>query len=425
MNPVLVDVAYTGAFLAASPYFIYKMATTGKYRSGLTQRLGVLPARAGGDCIWVHGVSVGEVLAARGIVAGLETAFPGGEIAVSTTTNTGFEVALKNYPDKYLFYFPLDFSWAVGRAFRAVRPKAVVLMEMEVWPNFLHKASLLGVPVVVANGRITERAYGNYGRFRSLARTILGGVSLYLVQTETYAQRLIELGVPAERVKVTGSVKFDTLATDTDWERRARLRGEMGVGDGEVLLVGGSTHAGEEGALLETYRALKGGHPALRLLVVPRHRTRFEEVRALISGEGFGVFARSALAGGGRPKGGEVLLGDTMGELEALYEAADVAFVGGSLIRHGGQNILEPASKGKPVVFGPSMENFPDAMDLLLGEGAATQVRGEEQLGGAIEKYLEPSSAQKAGEAGRRSIIASKGATARTVGAIKEIIENN
>ncbi len=423
MNPILVDLAYAGAFLAASPYFAYKMATTGKYRSGLCQRLGLLPKRPGGRCIWVHGVSVGEVLAARGIVAGLESAFPGDEIAVSTTTNTGFEVARKNFPDKYVFYFPLDFSWAVSRAFGVVKPKAVILMEMEVWPNFLSRARRVGVPVVVANGRITERAYRNYRRVRPLAQSILGGVTLYLVQTQVYAERLVTLGVPGERVKVTGSVKFDTLSTESDAERRRRLREEMGVADGEVLLIGGSTHSGEEEALLEAYRALKGDNRRIRLLVVPRHKTRFEQVRDGIRAMGFEVFARSSIAGGARPKGDEVLLGDTMGELEALYEAADVAFVGGSLIPHGGQNILEPAAKGRPVVFGPSMENFPDAMKLLLDAGAASQVAGPAELSAAIAGYLDPAEAQRAGEAGRRAIEAAKGATARTVDAIAGTIE--
>lgn len=422
MNPYLLDVAYAGGFLAASPYFLYKMATTGKYRAGLSQRLGFVPRRTGADCIWLHGVSVGELLAARSIVAGLQKALPEVPLAVSTTTNTGYERALESYSGSHVFYYPLDFSWAVSRVFERIRPAIVVLMEMEVWPNFLSRACGRGVPVVVANGRITERGHRGYARFPRLARKMLSKVRLYLMQNELYAERLRSLGVPSGKVRVVGNVKFDTVSIDVDLSSRRALRREMGVGENEILIIGGSTHAGEEQALLASYSRLSRRDPRVRLLVVPRHRTRFEEVRRLIVSQGFEVFARSSLAGGGTPAGGEVLLGDTMGELERLYEAADIAFVGGSLIPHGGQNILEPAARGKPVVFGPSMENFPSAGELLLTAGAAVRIGGADELSEALAGFLDGPKAAAAGEAGRAAIIGSRGATARTVEAITSIM---
>ena len=421
MNPYLLDVAYAGGFLAASPYFLYKMATTGKYRAGLSQRLGFVPERTGAECIWLHGVSVGELLAARSIVAGLRKALPDVPLAVSTTTNTGHERALESYSDSHVFYYPLDFSWAVSRVFERIRPAMVVLMEMEVWPNFISRACARGVPVVVASGRITERAHRGYARFPRLVQKMLSKVDLYLMQNELYADRLRSLGVPREKVRVVGNVKFDTVSIDVDPSSRRALRSEMGVGENEILIIGGSTHAGEEQALLASYSHLRRRDPRLRLLVVPRHQTRFEEVRRLIVSQGFEVFARSSLAGGA-PAGGEVLLGDTMGELERLYEAADIAFVGGSLIPHGGQNILEPAAKGKPVVFGPSMENFPSAEELLLTAGAAVRIEGAGELGEALAGFLDGHKAAAAGEAGRAAVVGSKGATARTVEAITSIL---
>lgn len=425
MNPLLLDTFYAGALLASSPYFLYRMATTGKYRAGLLQRLGLIESRDGGGCFWVHGVSVGELLAARSIVDALESAFPGEETVISTTTNTGFEVAHRSYGDRFIFYFPLDFSWAVRSAFRKVRPRAVVLMEMEVWPNFLAIARSEGVPVVVANGRITEKAFRNYRRFGTLVRSMLSMVDMYLVQNETYARRLRELGVAPERVRVTGSVKFDTLSTDLDPARRRRLREEMGVSDADTLIIGGSTHEGEEAALLEAWRELAESNPRIRLLIVPRHRTRFAAVRSAVEAKGFDVFRRSELAGGGRPMGSEVLLGDTMGELEDLYEAADVAFVGGSLIPHGGQNILEPAARGVPVIFGPSMENFSEAGEMLVREGAAVRISGAGELVGALGGYLDKDRARRASEAARKAVLSAQGASAATVEAIKEVLENS
>jgi len=421
MNEVMLDLAYGAALAATSPYFLYKMATTGKYREGLIEKLGAVAPRSGGPSIWVHGVSVGEVLSARGLVAGLEAAFPGAEVVISTTTNTGQAVAKKTYPDRRTLYFPLDFSWAVKRAFAAVRPGVVILMELEIWPNFLSRAAALGVPVVVANGRITERSHGRFKRLGRFASDLLDKVTVYLVQNEIYAERLGDLGVPAAKIEVTGNIKFDTLSADLGARRALSMRGEMGVAVGETLIIGGSTHAGEEAALLDAYAALQARGRRVRLLVVPRHKERFEEVAALVASRGYGVFRRSGIARGDRPAGGEVLLGDTMGELEGLYEAADVAFVGGSLIPHGGQNIMEPAAKGKPVVFGPSVENFAGEAKMLLDAGAATQISGGAALADALSLYLDGAKARSAGAAGRDLVLRSKGAASRTVDRIKTI----
>lgn len=422
MNPILLDLLYAGALAAGSPFLIYKMAT-GKYRRGLGQRLGFVKEREGASsCIWVHGVSVGEVLASRGLVAELENAYPGMEVAVSTTTDTGQDVARGTFPGRPVFYWPLDFSRAVARAFRRIRPRAVVLMEMEVWPNFMARANGLRVPVIVVNGRVTKRAERRLARLGGLGREFLGRVDMYLVQSDEYAERLLRLGVPPEKVKVAGNVKFDTLSTDDHAERACELRRQMGVRPGETLIIGGSTHEREEEALLSAYASIKAADKRARLLIVPRHNTRFDAVAALIAARGFPVLRRSLAANGARPIGSEVILGDTMGELEVLYEAADVAFVGGTLIDHGGQNMMEPAAKGKPVVFGPSVTNFTVAAGLLLCAGAATRIEDARGLADALRNYMGAPAGRDAGLAGRQAVIKSKGATARAVAEIKEII---
>ncbi len=290
-------------------------------------------------------------------------------------------MAEKAYAGKSVFYFPLDFSRAVARTFRRIRPSMVVLMELEVWPNFMRRARREGVPVVVANGRITERSFARFRMFGPLAGGLLGKVDLFLVQTDEYRERLLALGLDASRVAVTGNIKFDTLSTALDPARAAGMRREMGVSEEQALVIGGSTHRSEEKALLDAYRELKAGDARVRLLVVPRHRERFDEVAGLLEAEGAKVFRRSSLSSGARPAGDEVLLGDTLGELERLYEAADVAFVGGTLIDHGGQNMAEPAAKGRPVVFGPSVFNFPEASKALLDAGAARMISGPEGSG--------------------------------------------
>jgi 3-deoxy-D-manno-octulosonic-acid transferase len=401
---------------------VYKMLTTGKYREGLVEKLGFVEERKGDGCVWVHGVSVGEVLSARTIVPALEKALSGTEVVISTTTNTAQAVAKRTYPGRKVFYYPLDFSAAVARAFRRIKPRVVVLIELEAWPNFLARAKQSGVPVVVANGRITRRSFDRLKRLGSFAREFLNGVDLYLVQADEYAERLGALGVAAGKIEVTGNVKFDTLSTDIDAKRALKLREEMGVRRDEVLVIGGSTHEGEEEALLDAYARLHQTGSRVRLLIVPRHDTRFEEAARVIESRGYRLFRRSGAAKGARPAGDEVLLGDTMGELEGLYEAADVAFVGGSLIPHGGQNMMEPAAKGKPVVFGPSVENFPDASKLLVSAGAATQIGEKDELAAALAAYIGTPAGEAAGHAGRQAVMRAKGATARTVSRIAEIV---
>jgi len=424
MKPILLDLVYAAGLLGASPYFLYKMATTGKYRAGLSQKLGLVPERSGAPCIWLHGVSVGELLSARPLVGALSRELPGEEIVLSATTDTGMDAAERSFPERERFYYPLDFSWAVKRTFRRIRPRLVILMELEVWPNFLERARREGVPVIVANGRITERSRRNFERFGRYGRRLLEKVTLFLVQSGVYAERLRSLGVPAERVRVAGNLKYDSLSTDLNDERRRRLREEMGVREAETLIVVGSTHAGEEEALLEAFAELRERHEGLRLLVVPRHRTRFEEAARVITARGFSLRRRSEGPRAGPGAADEVVLGDRMGELADLYEAGEVAFVGGSLIPHGGQNMLEPAARGKPVVFGPSVENFPDAAPLLLEAGAATMIRGREELAGALESYLDAAAAERAGEAGRQAVLSARGATEETVAAVREVLKN-
>jgi len=277
------------------------------------------------------------------------------------------------------FYFPLDYGWAVRRALRRVRPRAVVLIELELWPNFLLAAEEAGVPVLVASGRVSERSFPRYRRLGPLARAFFVRLSAVGAQTEEYARRLEALGAPAGRVEVLGNLKYDAEPAPERAGTAARLGWERAA----PLLLAASTHPGEEEAVLRSYRELRAASPGLRLAVAPRHIERSSEVEAVLGATGEPVMRWSVLrgdgggAGGGSPRGGPLLLIDVLGDLDRFYRLADLVFVGGSLVPRGGHNLLEPARLGRPVLFGPSIRNFADLASQLLAAGAAVQVEGE------------------------------------------------
>jgi len=421
--PSLVDFAYYAGLLLASPVLSYKVARKRgrRHLSGLKERLGECEKRLGTrPCIWIHGVSVGEIQAARTLVDAIERELPEFEIVLSTTTGTGQEVAKRTYPDKRVFYFPIDFTWSVAKVFRAIRPSVVVLVELEIWPNFLHEAHRNRIPIALVNGRISAKSFRSYRFVRSLLFDPVGKIGLFFVQTELYAERFRNLGIPARSIQVTGSVKYDQLAAaDLD---PAEVRRDMGIGEEDLVLMGGSTHPSEEASLLKAYTSLRDDFPGLRLVLVPRHTERTPEVLALLQAQVSvtqrteQVSARGAESASAPLPPGEVLLVNTVGELGRLYAAADLVFVGGSLIPHGGQNMLEPVMYAKPTLFGPHWVNFAEPVKRLLEAEGVREVQSANELEPAFREFLsDPESAQRMGERGREAMLAAQGATEATV----------
>ena len=415
----LYDLFYVLVLLLILPYLIYRMLTSPKHRAGLSQRIGNIPRWPDrGPRIWIHGVSVGEVLAAKSLVDVLERELPDHEIVISTTTKTGQEVARKHYPGKRAFYYPLDFSWSTRRVMRCVRPEAVILMELEIWPNFLLSTSATQVPVLLVNGRISHKSFRQYILLQRVIPEPMDRVQLYCVQTKTYAERFREVGVKPDRIHITGTMKFDTIPTEGVDELRAEMRRELGIESGDRVLLAGSTHPTEEETLYGIFEELVREHPEFRFVVVPRHPERLDEAEEMLTRRGATVVRRTELTDGipGRP----VVLVDTMGELARIYAVADLVFVGGSLIPRGGQNMMEPAGLGRAVIFGPHIQNFQESVDILLDAGAALMVRDAGELREAVFRMVrEPDLATSMGERARQVVIDNKGASARIMNLIR------
>ena len=418
------------ALVVGAPYWLVRMVTSGRHRAGLPGRLGRVPtevsragdeaAAAGRAMVWVHAVSVGEVLAATTLVKALLES--GVAVAVSTTTQTGQELAKKRLGTLgcAVFYMPLDFAVLVRRYLGALRPKLVVTMESELWPNVIRECTKAGIPLAVVNARVSDRSFPRYMRLRGLWGPLLREVRLFMAQSEETAERLRRMGVPAERVKVTGNLKYDVrsgAATAMTERVRSLLYQSRLIG-------AGSTLADEEAALLEAWPGISKAAPDAALLIAPRHPDRFVEVVELVKRSGFPFFRCSELrADAGPIKGGMVVVLDTIGDLGSMYSLGAVAFVGGSVVQKGGHNPLEPAQFGVPVVMGESYENFREIVGAMKNAGAIRIVRREE-VGGALSSLLTDGvAAKEIGERGRAVFDAQSGATARTVAGLMELME--
>jgi 3-deoxy-D-manno-octulosonic-acid transferase len=401
-------------FIGGLPVFAAQAILRGKYRRGLSERLGRIPAWTGPvPPIWLHAVSVGEVMAATPLARELGVRRPDLPLVVSTVTDTGRAVAEQRLPAGQYVFFPLDFGWAVERALDRLRPRLVLLTETELWPNFLASCEGRGIPVVMINGRISPRSFPRYRLVRRWLGRVLSDVRLFCMQTAQDAERIRLLGAPADRVRVVGNLKYDlpTLAVAPDV---AEVRARLALPPDRRLIAGGSTHRGEEELLLEAFRNLSHSRRDLCLLLAPRHPERLEEVERLLRKAGVTWVRRSQLPA--TPlDGASVILLDTMGELALLYAAAAVVFIGGSLIPHGGQNMLEPAAVGRPVLHGPHMGNFAEMRDLFQRAGAAIQVEGAAGLHEKLAALLDdPALADRMGKAGREIVETHRGATRRT-----------
>lgn len=410
--------------LVSLPYWLFQMARHNKYRKGLAERLGRLPSRLQlpkehEPVIWVHAVSVGEVLAVAGLVEELQRRFPQHRIFISTTTDTGQALARKRFGEANVFYFPLDLAFAIRPSLRALRPRMVVIAETEFWPNFLRLAHASGARIAVVNARISDRSWPSYRRFRGLLRRSLAYVDLFLAQTPEDAARLRDIGAAPEHVRITGNLKFDVPVPAPPAIVQSVRKSIAATGTGPVLVCG-STVEGEESLLLKAFENLLVQHPQAVMILAPRHPERFAAVAALL--EQMSIrFLRRSLWNGERLTGGVLLL-DTIGELAALYALADIAFVGGSLVPRGGHNIIEPAQHGVATVVGNHTENFRDIVSLLESRDAV-RIVGLAELPLVLMELLANDEERRAlGKRAAEIMRSQIGATARTASELQELM---
>lgn len=414
-------------FVAVSPYLVYQAIRYRKYVGSLPARLGLLPVSLNLDrepSIWIHAVSVGEALTARAIAGDLKARYPHLRLFVSTTTMTGQQVARRQFPmADGIFYFPLDLGFVVRRVLDVVRPRLFVMMETEIWPNLLRTCRARGIRTVVINGRISARSYPRYRLVRPLFRRVLGLVDRFCVQGEETRGRLVDLGAPADRIIVTGSLKFDALDTPGASSRGGDrvLRYFRGI-EGRPVIVAGSTFPGEDEILLGSFERIRTLSPQALLVLVPRRPERFAEVDALARQAGFRTVRRTTLTVDQDLRADVVVL-DTIGELAQVYQLATAVFVGGSLVDMGGHNILEPAAVGKAIVFGPHMQNFAEIADAFLRADAAVQVASARELEDQLIALLANGSRrERLGAAARALVEANRGARARSLDVIADLL---
>ena len=409
-------------FVLVSPYFLYQAIRYQKYIGSLRQRLGFLPITFNVDAeesIWIHAVSVGEALTARALATDLKARYPRLRLFLSTTTMAGQQVARRSLSNvDAVFFFPFDWTFIVRRTLRLVRPRLFIMMETEIWPNLLRECRRRGIRTVMINGRISNRSYPRYRMIRPFIRRVLGDVDRFCVQSEESARRLIDLGANPAQVTVTGSLKFDSLelpAATAHGRPRERVLRFFQLPPSRTVVVAGSTLRGEEAAVLRAFAQIKSTMPGAMAILAPRHPERFPEVERLARDAGFVTVRRSDLPIDAEPRADVVVL-DTIGELAQLYQLATAVFVGGSLVDHGGHNILEPAIFGKPIVFGPYMHNFKEIAEAFLSNDAAIQVPSERELDATLLALVtDPVRRARLGAAARALVAANRGAKTKTL----------
>jgi 3-deoxy-D-manno-octulosonic-acid transferase len=429
----LYNILFTLGFIVSAPFYFLKMRRRGNWREGFGQRFGrfsakVKQAMTNRHVLWIHAVSVGEVNIATQLIVAIERRMPNLKIVVSTTTSTGMGELQKLLPSHiHKIYYPIDRNSFVRRSLIAMHPEAIVLVEAEIWPNFLWTANHLGIPTFLVNARLSPKSYRGYRRFGFLFRPIFASFSGVGCQNEADAERLRQLGCRTESIEVVGSLKFDAAKLE---ERRLldvpRLLGQLGVPPDAPVIVGGSTHAGEEGILAESFLRLRQRFPNLFLVVVPRHFERGKEAGREIADKGVRFVYRKDVTPASQYKPGEVdcLLVNTTGELKHFYESATAIFVGKSLTAQGGQNPIEPAALAKPILFGPHMTNFAEISAAFLAKGGAAQVRNVDELTEAFAELLaNPDRATTMGRAALTVVRENLGAIERTVAMVVQHLE--
>ena len=424
---LLYSALLAAGLLASLPYWMFGKRRHGKYREGLGERLGKVPPRLyrqSTPAIWVHAVSVGEVLAVSGLVIGLRRRFPKYRVVVSTTTATGQKLAAKHFGEDSVFYFPLDFAFAIRPYLSALRPQLIVLAETEFWPNFLRLAHASDARVAVVNARISDRSRPGYRRFRFILKRVLRNIDLFLAQNSEDASRLRDIGAPANRVQVSGNLKFDVSAPfPAPIVASLRSNFQQDGAGAEPVVVCGSTVEGEEELLLRAFENVLASHPRAVMILAPRRPERFNEVAQLLERLGIRFWRRSSWSGDAI--GGGVFVVDTIGELASLYALADVAFVGGSLVPRGGHNIIEPARHGVPIMVGNHTENFRDIVSLFQSQDAVRVVRPAEFHGVLMELLSNEEERIALGRRGADTLRSQMGATEKTLRALEQLLETS
>lgn len=417
----------------AGPVLFYKAWRRGKYHESGPAMFGKQLAQEDtalwrNGCVWVHAVSVGEVMAAKAMLPLLREKFAGLPILLTTVTETGQAQARQLVPGlaDAVRYYPADFSWVVRRFAEVFRPKVFIPMETELWPNALNVFAEVGARIFVLNGKISEKSFRSYSRLKSVFRGPLSGVTAFCMQTETDAERMAVMCGDRSKVFVTGNCKFDLSAPDVNEDERRKLRAKCGLPEGAKVIVVGSTHGGEEEIAIRAFRKVRARHPEAVLVLVPRHPERFEEVWRLLSGTGFRVFRLSSVEdnGGVRSlRAAEIVLVDKMGLLSQLYSIADIAVVAGSFVPGiGGHNILEAAVHSVPVVYGNYMNKQPDMLR-LLGEDNGGTPTDSESLGGVVGKLLDdPGLAADKGRRGRETVLRNGGSARKNIEIISRFV---
>ncbi len=425
---LLIDLLYLLGIAALAPKIIYRMVRHNRYRAGWSQRLGRITRKdTARPCIWIHAVSVGEVNATKTLIAELQKQLPDYEIVLSSTTDTGMARATELYGEKLdVFYFPFDLSVVMKRAFKTIRPDICLLMELEVWPNLARIAEKQNIPLVVVNGRLSDRSFPRYKLVKPIVKPMFARLSLVLAQTEEYAHRFRFLGCPDEKVIVTNSLKYDTARITDKIEGADQLAVQLNIGN-ERLWVAGGTGPGEEKIILDVFCELKKDDrfADLRLAIVPRKPERFDEVAALIERAGLDPARYSAVKDTDKVVEGTpaVILGDTMGDLPKFYSLATIVFVGRSLVPMGGSDMMEPAALGKCTIFGPHTFNFKQTVGALLKANGAIDVAGGDELLTAMRNCLaDKDLAQSIARAAREVMKQNQGATQKTVDAITRLL---
>jgi 3-deoxy-D-manno-octulosonic-acid transferase len=428
---LLYDLLLAMAAMVLIPWYLLRGLRHGTVRVGIGERLGYygsgrLAALDGREVIWVHAVSVGETRAAIPLIRSLRVAYPQSALLLSNVTETGHAIAAGIKEVDLCLYFPFDFSPVIRRVLARIRPSLILIVETEIWPNFVRLAKQSGIPVLLANGRISDRSFPRYRRANWFLRPVLEGFSAFCMQTEQDAERIRIMGAPPERVSISGNLKFDMQSAIPGPAAAASLRQDLRLPPQGAVWVAGSTHAGEEEIIVDVYRRLVGEGRDLLLVLVPRHPERCRLVGEMLTARGHSFALRTELAAFPHElKPGEVLLVNTVGELLNLYAVADLVFVGGSLVDTGGHNILEASLVKMPVIFGPHMHNFKEISRLVLERGGGIQVAGADELSAAVTSLLDDrEESRRMGERGHALLADNAGATERTLAVARRLTGN-
>ncbi len=413
--PIVLNFFYFIGLIILSPILLIRIFFKGKYKDSIKEQLGDITTPSKKKCIWLHGVSVGEIKASQPLVFALEKKFPHCEIIISVTSKAGKETARQMYPQFAVISFPLDFSWVVSKFLRHFDPALVILMELELWPNFLHVCYKRNIPVMLVNGRLSEKSFRGYRRylgwyFKKMTRAI----RFFGVQCSIYAERFKNLGIEADRIHITGNIKFDAIDNNLG-NNLNQVRKNLGLEESEKILICGSTHSPEEKMILGEFLKIRQKFPNLRLIIVPRHPQRAEEISSWIRELKFVPICKTKITSNYSADKNDIIIVDTIGELKNLYRICTIAFIGGSLIPHGGQNFIEPASFGKTVLTGPYMQNFPD-IRVFLEQNAIIQIKNISELTPKIIELLESSEiSENIGNKAKMIVEQSKGSTEKNM----------